>query len=106
MKPTRRYSTVPVTGPRTSPPPPRTFVSTISEHDASLLDVVDSLLNKGVVLNADVILALADVDLVYLRLSALLCAADRMTDEALRSARPSRGRTGSATRRKRSARKA
>jgi hypothetical protein len=31
-----------------------------------------------VVLNADVVLALADVDLVYLRLSALLCAADRV----------------------------
>ena len=29
-------------------------------------------------LNADLILALADVDLVYIRLSALLCAADRV----------------------------
>ena len=28
--------------------------------------------------NADLILALADVDLVYVRLSALLCAADRV----------------------------
>jgi hypothetical protein len=40
--------------------------------------VIDNLLNKGVVLNADVILALADVDLVYVRLSALVCAADRI----------------------------
>lgn len=46
--------------------------------DTSLLDVLDGLLNKGVVLNADIILALADVDLIYLRLSALLCAADRV----------------------------
>ncbi len=106
MKRTRLPSTVPAARPRTAPPPARTFVSTVSEHDASLLDVVDSLLNKGVVLNADVILALADVDLVYLRLSALLCAADRMSDEALRTSRPSRGRTRSATRRKRQARKA
>jgi len=106
VKRTQRHSTVPAARPQTAPPPKRTFVSTISEHDASLLDVVDSLLNKGVVLNADVILALADVDLVYLRLSALLCAADRMSDEALRTARPSRGRTRSATRRKRPARKA
>jgi hypothetical protein len=50
----------------------------VDQSDASLLDVIDSLLNKGVVLNADVILALANVDLVYLRLSALLCAADRV----------------------------
>jgi hypothetical protein len=50
----------------------------VDRSDTSLLDVIDSLLNKGVVLNADIILALADVDLVYLRLSALLCAADRV----------------------------
>jgi Gas vesicle protein len=29
-------------------------------------------------LNADIILALANVDLVYVKLSALLCAADRV----------------------------
>jgi hypothetical protein len=46
--------------------------------ETSLADVIDNLLNRGVVLNADVILALADVDLIYLRLSALLCAADRI----------------------------
>jgi len=50
----------------------------LDEGDASLLDVLDNLLNKGVVLNADIVLALADVDLVYVRLAALLCAADRV----------------------------
>jgi hypothetical protein len=44
--------------------------------DRSLADVIDNLLNKGVVLNADLILGLANVDLIYVRLSALLCAAD------------------------------
>jgi gas vesicle protein GvpA/GvpJ/GvpM family len=48
------------------------------DPDASLLDVVDHVLTKGVVVTGDVMLALADVDLVYLRLSALLCAADRL----------------------------
>lgn len=46
--------------------------------NASLLDLVDNLLGKGVVLHAEVILALADVDLVYLKLTALLAAADRI----------------------------
>jgi Gas vesicle protein. len=46
--------------------------------ETSLADVIDNLLNRGVVLNADLILALADVDLIYVRLSALLCAADRI----------------------------
>lgn len=48
------------------------------EPNATLLDLVDNLLDKGVVLHADAILALADVDLVYLRLTALLAAADRV----------------------------
>ena len=46
--------------------------------NSSLLDLVDNLLGKGVVLHAEVILALADVDLVYLKLTALLAAADRI----------------------------
>ena len=50
----------------------------VDESERSLVDVIDNLLNQGVMLNAEVILALANVDLVYLRLSALLCAADRV----------------------------
>ena len=46
--------------------------------DASLLDIVDNVLNKGVVLSGDLTIALAQVDLVYARLSLLLCAADRV----------------------------
>jgi hypothetical protein len=48
------------------------------EKNSTLLDLVDNLLGKGVVLHADVILSLAGVDLVYLRLTALLAAADRV----------------------------
>ena len=46
--------------------------------ETSLLDVVDNALNKGVVLSGDLTIALAQVDLVYARLSVLLCAADRI----------------------------
>ena len=49
------------------------------DADASLLDIVDHVLTKGVVVSGEVVLALADVNLVYLRLSVLLCAADRLT---------------------------
>ena len=48
----------------------------IEEADATLLELVDHVLNKGVVVTGDVMLSIAGVDLVYLRLSALLCAAD------------------------------
>ena len=50
----------------------------LDSPDASVLDMLDKLLNKGVVLNGDVVLGVAGVDLVYLRLSGLLCAVDRM----------------------------
>jgi hypothetical protein len=46
--------------------------------DATLLDVVDNLLTRGVVLRGDVVLGIAGVDLVYLELQLLLCAADRL----------------------------
>jgi hypothetical protein len=60
----------------TNPPEPEAEL--MEEADASLLDLVDHVLNKGVVVTGDVMLGLAGVDLVYLRLSVLLCAADRI----------------------------
>ena len=39
---------------------------------------MDNVLSKGVVLTGDVTIGLAEVDLVYARLSLLLCAADRV----------------------------
>jgi hypothetical protein len=56
---------------------------TIAEHvldpsEASVLDVLDHVLTKGVMATGDVTLGVAGVDLIYLRLSALLCAADRV----------------------------
>jgi hypothetical protein len=43
---------------------------------------------KGVVATGDVSLGVAGVDLIYLRLSALLCAADRVMPAAPRRRRP------------------
>ena len=95
----RRPSTVPAGKPAKRPPTPRPpkrerpplppgvqkpkltqrgVGRIIDQSEMSLVDVIDNLLTRGVVLNADLILALANVDLVYVRLSALLCAADRV----------------------------
>ena len=97
MKRGRQYSTVPrgrppkgrdrpLPPPRVTTPPPATrqVARIMDDSESSLLDVLDNLLNRGVVLNADLVLALADVDLVYVRLSALLCAADRVLPDATR----------------------
>ena len=83
--PPKRHVTAPPPRrpPMPSPPPASKVARIIDQSDSSLLDVLDNLLNRGVVLNADLILALANVDLVYVRLSALLCAADRvLSDDA------------------------
>jgi hypothetical protein len=64
--------------------PKRQVGRIIDDDEASLIDLIDNLLNKGVMLNADLILALADVDLIYIRLSALLCGADRVLAPARR----------------------
>jgi len=50
--------------------------------ESTLLDVLDHLLNKGVMLNGDVTLGVAGIDLIYLRLSSILCAADRVLPPA------------------------
>ena len=60
-------------------PPDRDSLAKLLESpDQSLVDLVDSLLDKGVVLDGELVLGLADVDLVYVRLGVLLAAADRV----------------------------
>ena len=77
-RPKPRPHTPPLSAARTVAAPRRQIGRIIDEDESSLLDLIDNLLSKGVMLNADLILALANVDLVYIRLSALLCAADRV----------------------------
>ena len=63
-----------------------------TSENASLLDVLDSLLNKGVMATGDVVLGVAGVDLIYLRLSTLLSAVDRATRPPRRQSRRRRRR--------------
>lgn len=53
-------------------------VEILDGEGSSLLDAVDKLLDQGVLLEGDLVLGLADVDLIYLKLSTLLAAADRI----------------------------
>jgi hypothetical protein len=62
-----------------SAPPDKSASKDILEGaDASLLEIIDHVLNKGVMVHGEVVLGVAGVDLVYLRLSAMLCAADKV----------------------------
>jgi hypothetical protein len=57
-------------------------VEILDGEGSSLLDAVDSLLDRGVLLEGDLVLGLADVDLIYLKLSTLLAAADRILGQS------------------------
>ena len=46
----------------------------LRSHDVTLVELVDRVLNKGVVLQGDVILSVAGVDLVYVTLRVLLAS--------------------------------
>lgn len=48
-----------------------------TNDESSLLDVLDNVLNRGAVVEGDVVLGVANVDLIYLKLSVLLAAVDK-----------------------------
>jgi hypothetical protein len=48
------------------------------EQQITLLELVDRVLNKGVVLSGDITLSVADVDLVYVGLRVRLASASTM----------------------------
>jgi len=51
-------------------------------EDVALVDLVDRLIGGGVVVSGDIVLSVADVDLVYLGLRLVLAPA-HVVDEAL-----------------------
>jgi gas vesicle structural protein len=51
------------------------------ERQASLLDLIDRLLDGGVVIHGDITLAVADVDLLYVGLRAMVASVETMERE-------------------------
>jgi len=50
-------------------------------HEVTLLELVDRVLNKGVVLTGDITLSVADVDLVYVGLRVLLASVATLEEQ-------------------------
>ena len=66
----------------------------LDQVDVSLLDVIDHVLNQGIVISGELTLGVADVDLIYVRLLALICSADRVAGvpgKAIPGSRKNRG---------------
>ena len=57
--------------------------TTIAESEVALVDLVDRLLAGGVVIAGDITLAVADVDLVYVQLRALISSVATAEDKGL-----------------------
>ena len=71
------------------PEPGRILRATSEEallgRETRLVDLVDRLLDSGVVLRGEMWLSVADVDLVFLGLDLVLCSHDRIRDARARS---------------------
>jgi gas vesicle protein GvpA/GvpJ/GvpM family len=52
------------------------FVADSDEPDVSLLDVLDSVLNQGIVVQGSVVISIAGVDLIYVGLNAVLTSVE------------------------------
>jgi gas vesicle structural protein len=50
--------------------------NTQRKGNTSLLELLDRVLDTGVYISGDIVLSVADVDLIYLNLRVLLCNAD------------------------------
>ena len=50
--------------------------SAVEDEELSLVDLVDHVLNKGIVLVGEATIAIADVDLIFLGLNVVLASVD------------------------------
>ena len=51
------------------------------QHEVALVELVDRVLNRGVVLSGDIMLSVADVDLVYVGLRVLLSSVSTLEEQ-------------------------
>lgn len=56
------------------------------ERDNNLVDVLDRLLNKGIILNADLIISVAGIPLIGINLKAALASIETMLDYGMMEA--------------------
>ncbi len=57
--------------------------------DITILEILDRVLNKGVVLTGDIVISVADIDLVYLGVKLLLSSVETMQKNKLNTVKPS-----------------
>ncbi len=63
--------------PPTAPPPVELAPEVDEDEHVSLCEVLDRVLNKGVVLKGEIVITVADIELLYLGVELLLCSVDK-----------------------------
>lgn len=56
----------------------------LKSKDVTLLEILDRVLDKGVIISGDIVISVADVDLIYVGLKVMLSSVETM--ERLRGA--------------------
>ena len=70
-------------------------IDAIETADCTILELLDRLLHKGVVLGGELTITVADVELVFLRLQLTLCSVETARQAGWMVVRPSaRGKRG------------
>jgi len=62
--------------------------------DVSLLDILDHVLNSGVVIHGSLVISVAGVDLVYVGLSAVLTSVETALRHVRPTSRPGKPKAG------------
>jgi hypothetical protein len=52
--------------------------------EVTILEILDRVLNKGVVITGDIVISVADIDLVYLGLKLILTSVETMKEKHLK----------------------
>ena len=71
-----------MTGPVTGP------LAALPDEQLSVLDLVDRLLNRGVVITGEATISVAGVDLIYLGLNVILTATESIAQKEARTSQP------------------
>jgi len=51
------------------------------EKEMTLLDLLDRLLDKGIVIHGDIMISIADIDLIYIGLRLVISSVDAINGE-------------------------
>lgn len=65
---------------------PRTREIAIREREVTLFELLDRILDKGVVIAGDLVVSVADIDLIYLGLKVILTSVETMEEHKARYA--------------------